>query len=86
MKINPHQIRPEKPPVIIQEIRKCSKETIYALIALLCLSLKFETSLGDQQRLFNFAIHPDIISEIETGILTYQQIIGFLTQDISFYE
>ena len=87
MKINPRQIRPEKPPVIIQKIHQwCSEETIYCLIALLCLSLKYRTSLGVQQILFKFDIHPDIISEIETGTWTYQQIIAFLTEDFSLYE
>jgi hypothetical protein len=56
------------------------------LIALLCLSLKYHTSLDTQQSLFKFDIHPDIISGIETGDWTYRQIIGFLTQDFSSYE
>jgi hypothetical protein len=87
MKTNPHQIRSEKPPVIIQKIHQwCSQETIYSLIALLCLSLKYHTSLDTQQLLFKFDIHPNIISEIETGDWTYRQIIGFLTQDFSSYE
>ena len=87
MKTNLYQVRLEKPPVIIQKIHQwCSEETIYSLIALLCLSLKYKTSLGVQQLLFKFDIHPDIISEIETGTWTYQQIIAFLTKDFSLYE
>lgn len=72
---------------LIQKIHKCcGKENIYGLIALLSLALKNKTSLGVQQSLFRFDIHPKIISDIENSDWTYQQLISFLSEDFENYE
>ena len=72
---------------LLQKYRQwCDKQDVYTLIALLSLALKNKTSLTVQQLLFKFDIHPNIISGIENGDWSYQEIISFLSEDFESYE